>query len=460
LLGKENAVLLPFLLLITEWALLRGRGLNADHRRNLVQFFLLVTALPAISAALYLLTHPGYLTFDGRPFTQWERLLTESRVLWFYVRLQLLPDPSAMGLFHDDFALSKGLLSPWTTLASIFGWAVVIAGVVLLRRRLPLLAFAVLFFLVGHLLESTVFPLELVYEHRNYLPGFGLLFAVAAVPTAYASMIPIRQSLLYLFIAAIITAFASMTAMRSIDWSSEAQFVFREVENHPGSSRANFRMAQLLMTVTNPALEAEAVAIARLHFERVHEANPEDVDGLFGIIILDLHLGNAPSSQLVSTLAEKLRVIPFSPLNVTVDHFPFLVRIAQNPKAKARLSSEQLLELFESALGNPTLPTAGRVILYNSLRHYHLVVLRDLERALQYAKLAVRADPTLWTARDRLVRLLAALRHWDAAEAELRSARDMDRLGLYQREANELSGVIAAARRGEPVLVAPQGKDI
>ncbi len=51
----------------------------------------------------------------------------------------------------------------------------------LLRRRYPLLLLAVLFFLVGHSMESTLIPLEMVYEHRNYLPGMLVCLALAAV---------------------------------------------------------------------------------------------------------------------------------------------------------------------------------------------------------------------------------------------------------------------------------------
>ena len=49
-----------------------------------------------------------------------------------------------------------------------------------MRRRYPLLLLALLFFLVGHSMESTVIPLEMVYEHRNYLPGMLVCLAMAA----------------------------------------------------------------------------------------------------------------------------------------------------------------------------------------------------------------------------------------------------------------------------------------
>jgi hypothetical protein len=49
---------------------------------------------------------------------------------------------------------------------------------ILWRKRFPIVAFAVLWFLVGHSLESTVFPLEIIHEHRNYLPALGPLLAL------------------------------------------------------------------------------------------------------------------------------------------------------------------------------------------------------------------------------------------------------------------------------------------
>ncbi len=36
-----------------------------------------------------------------------------------------------------------------------------------------------LFFLVGHSMESSLYPLEMVYEHRNYLPGCMVVLAIA-----------------------------------------------------------------------------------------------------------------------------------------------------------------------------------------------------------------------------------------------------------------------------------------
>jgi hypothetical protein len=73
-------------------------------------------------------------------------------------------------LLHD-IDISRGLLDPWTTLAAILGIILILGFAVAKARRFPLLSFAILFFFMNHLIEGTVIPLELIYEHRNYIPS-------------------------------------------------------------------------------------------------------------------------------------------------------------------------------------------------------------------------------------------------------------------------------------------------
>ena len=72
------------------------------------------------------------------------------------IDLTLKADITAMGFNHDDIATSQSLLTPSTTLVSVAGFAV--AGWLSwhFRRRWPLLGFATLWFLVGHMLEAVL----------------------------------------------------------------------------------------------------------------------------------------------------------------------------------------------------------------------------------------------------------------------------------------------------------------
>jgi hypothetical protein len=123
-----------------------------------------------------LLGHAQWLWagYDLRPFSLVERLMSEGRILWFYLGLMVAPRMAAFGLYHDDIAVSTGLFSPWTTLPALLGLAGLAWLAWRVRKSAPLAAFGIAWFLIGHSLESTVLPLELAHEHRNYLPLLGV----------------------------------------------------------------------------------------------------------------------------------------------------------------------------------------------------------------------------------------------------------------------------------------------
>jgi hypothetical protein len=456
LLAKENAILLPALLLVTEWTLFRFAGLDGRSRRLLKAFFWLTVAVPLVVLVWYVIQHPGYLGYGSRPFSLEERLLTQARALWFYVRLLFVPDISALGLFHDDFSISRGLLAPWTTLPALLGLGLTAIAAVTLRARLPLFSFAVLFFLVGHAMESSIIPLELVYEHRNYLPMLGPLFALAYVPSIGAASLPISRGIVVLLVGATILALAATTAIRAYDWSGFGRLVLAEVEHHPDSTRASFQYAQLLMAqIESPEHAAGAAEEARRIFQRVTDLDPDQADGLFGLVVLDLQLGRQPSPAVLAELSERLRRIPFNPLNVNIKQFSFLVQWHEAAPPGRGLSPSQVLSLFDAALSNPTVTGASRIALYHALRAYHQRVVGDNLTALKYAEMAVRTDPSDWLLRDRHIRLLAMLGRFDEAERALQTAVGTDKLGVRERDAADLAQMIAAARRGEPVPALP-----
>ena len=177
---KESGLLLPVFVLVIECTLLeRPAKVTMQRWRSWQAVFLLV---PVSILLLYLASAASYpdYTIARRGFNGWERLLTESRLLWSYLQKALLGVPSQLGIFQGSPALSRSMLEPLTLLASL-AWILAATLGVAWRRRYPLAAFAVLWFLGGHLLESTVIPLELYFEHRNYIAIAGPLFAVVSV---------------------------------------------------------------------------------------------------------------------------------------------------------------------------------------------------------------------------------------------------------------------------------------
>lgn len=176
LLCKENGALLPLLVLVVELVALRNVGVKPGRKWT---FCFLV--LPAIMVVGYLASYINLSPspWPNRNFNQFERLLTESRILWEYLYHLYVPRIEGDGLFQDGFDVSRGLLSPWTTLPAVVGIVALIIFGWLVRHHWPLLALAILYFFAAHLIESTLLGLELYFEHRNYLASIFLFLPLA-----------------------------------------------------------------------------------------------------------------------------------------------------------------------------------------------------------------------------------------------------------------------------------------
>ena len=84
-----------------------------------------------------------------------------------------------MSLHHDDLVVSTGLFSPPTTIVAIVVLVLLLGLAIYRLRSGALWAFAVVFYLTAHAMESSFLPLEMVYEHRNYVPSFALALLFA-----------------------------------------------------------------------------------------------------------------------------------------------------------------------------------------------------------------------------------------------------------------------------------------
>ena len=252
LLGKENAAVTPALCLIFEIAYFHET--RAKHRQSgakpiLAIFYSVFLIVPtALAAAFFALRPDRFLGgYAIRDFTLPQRLLSEGRALLDYVGALLLPRGQAMGVFNDDFAVSTGLLSPPSTLFALLALAAITAFAIALRKRAPSAFAGWFFFLIAHSIESSFLPLELYFEHRNYLPTFGLLLAVAGLVEFLTRRI--EFGVMPRWKPGVLTAGACALALgvaahaRAFIWADEGRLLLQEATNHPGSVRANTSLA-------------------------------------------------------------------------------------------------------------------------------------------------------------------------------------------------------------------------
>ena len=448
-LSKENGILLPAFMLVIEATILQWRTPDRRSRRMLLALFALTVLLPALLVVTYVLFNPAAVTggYAIRDFSLAERLMTEARVLWFYLRMSLLPDISSMGFYHDDISISHNLLTPVSTLPAVAGLLVMLAGALLLRKKLPMLSFGVLFFLVGHSIESSVIALELVHEHRNYLPLFGVL-----MPAVYYALSPFfgfaSLRLRRIAMPAVIALFAALTWLRASQWSDPLGMMQMEVRHHPQSSRANADLAYeyAYLPAATRLQSAENFSNAVHYYTQAASLSDNDTSGFFGILAINSVRGYPTDPKWSNELERRLEYLPSRP-----DSGNSLVALEKCLVAgRCAISSEMMERLLRAALRNPTLTGPRRTAVLFALSDFLFEIKKQPEQAAEAAHLAVAAAPRDVSERLTLIVFLIDMNKLDEAGEELVKASAMDTRGAYKNELAELGKDISDIRARKP----------
>jgi hypothetical protein len=182
--SKENVAILPVFIVLYEFYFFRNFDLSPNGKKIL---FISIGSLFILGVLGFLLWGERYiqLIIEGykyRDFTLLERVLTQFRVVLYYLTLLIYPHPSRLNLDYD-FRISKTILDPPTTLISIAIIVGLIGYSIWIAKKRPMISFFVLWYFGNLVIESSIFPLEMVYEHRLYLPVVGpfILFSLLVV---------------------------------------------------------------------------------------------------------------------------------------------------------------------------------------------------------------------------------------------------------------------------------------
>lgn len=180
----------------------------------------------------------------NRNFDLTERLLTQSQVVWNYLYLIFIANENNMALYHDAFPIIRAL--DIKTSIAIAGHCLVIMAAIFLRKKQPIVFIGVAWFYTGHLIESTVIALEIMFEHRNYLPMYGpiLIFSY------YFSLLlqKLSLSLRLIIIICVVLALSLQTFLRVLDWQSELSLAIAQVKKQPDSIRARSVLTTILLS--------------------------------------------------------------------------------------------------------------------------------------------------------------------------------------------------------------------
>jgi tetratricopeptide (TPR) repeat protein len=294
---KQSFASLPLTILLVDLVLFPD---FAEVARRRWRSMVLGGAVAIAAAGAAFVAYAPFIAAENQRFelTLLQRLVTQGRVVWGYLSLLALPLPSRLHLDHV-FGASDGLLTPPTTLLGLLGVAALIAVAVAARRRRAgsLVALAIAWFLGGLVVETSVLPVDLFFEHRLYFPGVVvmLLAAVGLERAAARWGLPGRGWALG---APVVLLLVAATHVRHDAWNDPVGEAASVVAAGPPRGAAAYAYPRSLVVLARHAVARDDLAAAEAYARRAVDAleAPEPMFVL-GAVLLDQ--GRLDEAQLV-----------------------------------------------------------------------------------------------------------------------------------------------------------------
>lgn len=442
-LAKEIGAMLPVYTLVIEWTLFGFLRADGTRDKRLYVFYLFALVLPG-ALGLYWLW-PGIeasFVHSGRLFTMGERLITEPRIVLLYMVWSLAPNLNSLSLYHDDFPFSTSLLHPPTTWLAILAIAALLALAVWQRKKRPLLSLGLLWFFGGQLMTATIFNLELVFEHRNYLPDFGLLLAVFSLTlleTPVERLALARRTL----VIGLIVLYAAILEIRVQQWSNPLRYAIVTAAEHPDSPRATYDLGRLYATlIDKPDSPLLPDAIKALeHAAAVPHASilPES-----GLLILSAKVHQPLKSEWWTSIERKLSNRP--PTAQDISALEAMVRCTMG---SCHFPHKDMIAVFSAAF-KKSANSANLMAIYSN---YTLNVLRQYALTEKVMRTAVQIAPKQPQYRINLIRLQIYLSQFNAARKGIKELEQLNRFGHLD---TMIASLQARMREAEKSPMKPQ----
>ena len=268
LMCKEITATLPMVILLLEVVFINPHLIKRALERKRLLALLCLFAV-AMAFGVFYKFFPNVLDYSHRHFTLSQRLLTELRVLVSYIFLLLLPLPHLLNLEHD-VTVSSSLFSPMTTLLSLLLLVLIVGAGWRIRKKYPLISLGIFWFFLNLLIESTVLPLELKFEHRLYLPSVGFCLTLAVIGFILVKNIPLLNQSRGPRLAGIALGFilfsilSLLTYTRNMDWQDPVTLYQDCVKKAPMKARSHSNLAKAYVDVGryDEAIQEAEIAIS------------------------------------------------------------------------------------------------------------------------------------------------------------------------------------------------------
>ena len=307
------------------------------------------------------------------------------------------------------------------------------------RRQRPLLSLGILWFLGGQLMTATIFNLELVFEHRNYLPEFGLILAVFGTTLLEQPTERMAQARRILVIG-LIALYAGILGLRVHQWANPIRFAIMSAAEHPNSPRATYDLGRTYANlVTGPDSPLLPDAIKALeHAAAVPNSSilPESA-----LLILNAKINKPLQARWWISIDHKLSNRPASAQDISA-----LSAMVRCNIDKCHFSNARMIEVFSAVLNkNPR--NANIVTIYSN---YVLNVLHNYALAEQVMRVAITLSPKQPQYRINLIKLQIYLRQFDAARHSIEDMNTLNRFGHLDTVIAALKERLSKAEKTRP----------
>ncbi len=444
---KENAALTPLLLFLIEFTLLGFKVKDGRVSRQLLAFYAVFLLIPACIVVALILGKNTMLMggYWIRDFTLSERLMTECRVLLLYLRWIVIPIPQQLGLYHDDISISHSLMSPATTLPAVIAVLGLIGVALALRKRAPFLSLGILWFFAAHLMESSVLPLELTFEHRNYLPLFGLILGIVAAIGSSDYARQETKSLATLTVL-ILAAFTGVTAVRAIEWASPVAFATSEARHHPQSPRAQYELGSVMLAaVLDGGTQFAQPATDAMLRSRTLDKDSISEDIALAVMYSSMKDTDSVAKYLKDAADRATTIVP------NVETQTSLQGIIRYSRDHTQLPFDGVNLIFTNVLANPR--TGYNPCFAAGIWNTYGVYLQESDRVPQgMSALHKSLDlcPALTDVRVNYARNLISYNDLPDARAQIALIEAANRDGRYTPDLDELKQDLVEQERAKP----------
>ena len=380
---KEISFTLPVVVAMYEFMFFEG-----ERRKRIVYLVPLMLTMLIIPLSMIGIDKPiGELIGDVSRTTKvqtelsrWEYLCTEFRVIVTYIRLLFLPVNQNLDY---DYPLYKSLFNPEVFLSFLFLSALFGLSLYLFYRSrkgeagLRIISFGILWFFITLSVESSLIPIvDVIFEHRMYLPSVGAFIAIVTALFVFVHRVKERgaswnRAIILILFLLVITLTIS-TYLRNRVWQDEVSLWSDVVRKSPNKARGYNNLAEAYI---NRGQHDESY----IYLQRALQLKPDYADA-------HINLGIYYTAKRMYSKA--------------IEHYKIALKNEPNNwKGHMNLG---FAYLFTGDINRAIrhLEKSLRLFPYNAKAHLNLGIAykfkRDYDKAEQHLKIARELDPKLF----------------------------------------------------------------